>query len=298
MNTVPVGQDRTGNEGSSAGEGGAPAERAGRAGGARERRTGPAARAERGRRAWGAALLDESEVTEIVGPKGRQDPGRTAVRHGHEGGEVTLGGRRVGVSRPRVRTADGTVEVPLATYDHFARRDPLTALVLEQMLAGVSTRRLARTREPVGEQVTAVERSASKSANRRAFIAPTQESLDRLMGRRLDDVRLAVLMLDGIDLKGRTNVVALGITTGGGKLPLGLWEGSTELRAEHQFVKGRDERPNVLGDEFDVPALTLPDVHDQRVRREVDGVHVGPVCPVHLPAWCLEEQPQVVVIRL
>jgi transposase-like protein len=51
------------------------------------------------------------------------------------------------------------------------------------------------------------------------------------MGRRLDDVRLAVLMLDGIELKGRTNVVALGITTEGIKLPLGLWEGSTENAA-------------------------------------------------------------------
>jgi putative transposase len=48
------------------------------------------------------------------------------------------------------------------------------------------------------------------------------------MARRLDDIRLAVLMLDGIDLKGRTNVVALGITSEGVKIPLGLWEGSTE----------------------------------------------------------------------
>jgi transposase-like protein len=38
-------------------------------------------------------------------------------------------------------------------------------------------------------------------------------------------------MVDGIDLKGRTNVVALGVTTDGGKLPLGLWEGSTENAA-------------------------------------------------------------------
>ena len=51
------------------------------------------------------------------------------------------------------------------------------------------------------------------------------------MHRRLDDVRLAVLMVDGIDLKGRTNVVALGITTDGVKIPLGLWEGSTENAA-------------------------------------------------------------------
>ena len=48
------------------------------------------------------------------------------------------------------------------------------------------------------------------------------------MARRLDDVRLAVLMLDGIDLKGRTNIVALGITSEGVKIPLGLWAGSTE----------------------------------------------------------------------
>ena len=39
--------------------------------------------------------LLEEEVEEIVGPKGRWIPERTAVRHGHEDGEVTLGGRRV-----------------------------------------------------------------------------------------------------------------------------------------------------------------------------------------------------------
>jgi putative transposase len=52
--------------------------------------------------------------------------------------------------------------------------------------------------------------------------------MGELMARRLGDVRLAVLMLDGIELKGRTNIVALGITTEGVKVPLGLWEGSTE----------------------------------------------------------------------
>jgi len=172
--------------------------------------------------------LIEEEVTDVVGPKGKHDPERTAVRHGHESGEVTLGGRRVAVQRPRVRTADGASEVPLATYRHFADRDPLSRLVLEQMLAGVSTRRFVRTREPVGADVEAEARSVSKSAVSREFVARTRENLDALMTRRLDDVRLAVMMIDGIDLKGRTNVVALGITTEGVKIPLGLWEGSTE----------------------------------------------------------------------
>src|SRR5918994_91265 len=129
----------------------------------------------------GLGVLDElmaAEVEEVVGARGKHDPDRVAVRHGREAGEVTLGGRRVAVERPRVRSADGGEEVPLQTY--------------------------------------------------RQFVARTRETLVELMSRRLDDVRLAVLMIDGICLKERTNVVALGITTDGVKIPLGLWDGSTE----------------------------------------------------------------------
>jgi transposase-like protein len=172
--------------------------------------------------------LMEDEVDEVVGPKGRHNPERTAVRHGHEAGEVTLGGRRVPVERPRVRTADGEHEVRLRTYEHFADRDPLARVVLERMLAGVSTRRYARTQEPVGEEVDTRARSTSKSSVSRVFVERTREALAELMSRDLSDMRLAVMMLDGIELKGRTNIVALGISTDGIKVPLGLWEGSTE----------------------------------------------------------------------
>src|ERR1700685_2957470 len=55
--------------------------------------------------------LFEAEVTEIVGPKGKHDPDRAAKRHGHEEGSMTLGARRVPVSRPRVRTADDEREL-------------------------------------------------------------------------------------------------------------------------------------------------------------------------------------------
>jgi putative transposase len=170
----------------------------------------------------------EAELDEVVGPKHAKSPERTAVRHGHTDGEVTLGGRRVAVKRPRARTADDEHEVALATYAYFADRDPLTRVVLEQMLAGVSTRRFTRTREPIGEQVSAGERSASKSAVSREFIGRTREHLDALMSRDLQDVRLAALMVDGIELKGRCCIVALGVSTDGVKLPLGLWDGSTE----------------------------------------------------------------------
>jgi hypothetical protein len=61
------------------------------------------------------AELMAEEVDEIVGPKGAPDPARTAVRHGQEDGQVTMGGRRVPVQRPRVRAADGSGEVAMAS---------------------------------------------------------------------------------------------------------------------------------------------------------------------------------------
>jgi len=69
--------------------------------------------------------LMEEEVCEVVGPKGKHDPERVAVRHGHEAGSVTLGGRRVPVERPRIRGVDGG-ERPLETYQYFADRDPFS----------------------------------------------------------------------------------------------------------------------------------------------------------------------------
>src|SRR2546422_4333653 len=174
------------------------------------------------------AELMEEEVVDVVGTRGKHDPERTAVRHGHESGEVTLGGRRVGVERPRVRSADGRAEVRLRTYEYFADRDALTRSVLERMLAGVSTRRYRRTQEPVGSEVERAARSTSESSVSRTFIERTRGALAELMSRGLDDARLAVMMIDGLELQGRCCVVALAITTEGVKVPLGLWEGSTE----------------------------------------------------------------------
>jgi putative transposase len=176
----------------------------------------------------GVHELMESEVTEVVGPKGKHNPGRAAVRHGHEDGSMTLGGRRVKVSRPRMRTADDAQELPVSSYEYFADRDPLTRAVMDRMLAGVSTRKFAGTGEPVGEALDASSTSTSKTSVSEVFIERTRTALSELMSRRLEDMRLAMMMLDGMEIAERTHVVALGITTEGVKIPLGLWEGSTE----------------------------------------------------------------------
>ena len=101
--------------------GGAAGEGAGGAWGAGGGSEGGTARAEVEVGLGVLSELMEEEVEEIVGPKGKRYTERGAFRHGHEGGEVTLGGRRVQVRRPRVRTADGESEVALADLRAFRR---------------------------------------------------------------------------------------------------------------------------------------------------------------------------------
>jgi putative transposase len=133
--------------------------------------------------------LMELEVDEAVGPKGKHNADRTAVRHGHEDGSMTLGGRRVAVRRPRMRTADDARELPVESYGYFADRDPLTRAVMDRMLA-VSTRRFAAVGERVGEAVERSSSSTSKTSVSEMFVERTRTALGDLMSRRLDDVRL------------------------------------------------------------------------------------------------------------
>jgi putative transposase len=173
------------------------------------------------------ALMEES-VTALAGPKGRHDPDRTAVRHGHEQGSVTLGGRRVPVQRPRVRAADGSGELPVAAYELFSSTELLGRLALERMLGGLSSRRYGLGLEPVGTQVEQTATATSKSAVSRRFVAMTQTALAELLAADLSALDLVCLMVDGVHFGEHCCVVALGIGIDGTKHPLALVEGATE----------------------------------------------------------------------
>ncbi len=173
-------------------------------------------------------LLMEEDVTVLAGAKGRHDPARSAVRHGYEDGSVTLGGRRVPVRRPRVRTADGTGELPVATYEHFARTELLGAMALERMLAGLSTRDYRVGLEPVGSQVTERARATSRSAVSRRFVARTQTALAELLAADLSGIDPVAILVDGVSFAEHLCVVALVIDAEGRKHPVSLREGSTE----------------------------------------------------------------------
>jgi len=170
----------------------------------------------------------EADVEALAGPRGRHDPGRTAVRHGSGPGSVTLGGRRVPVVRPRVRAVDGSGELPVPAYDLFCSTELLGRLAMEKMLAGLSTRRYPVGLEPVGTAVQASSSAMSKSAVSRRFVTATETALAQLMAADLSGLELVALMVDGVHFADHLCVVALGIDTDGVKHPLALVEGSTE----------------------------------------------------------------------
>jgi putative transposase len=174
-----------------------------------------------------AAMFGE-DAGRLCGPAGKHNPERAGYRHGSEAGSVTLGGRRVAVSRPRVRAADGSGELHLPSYDLFSSAEILSRLAMEKMLAGLSSRRYPAGLEPSGQAVEEAAGGTSKSAVSRRFVAATETALAELMTRRLDDLDLVAFMVDGVHFGEHTCVVALGIGIDGTKHPLAVEEGSTE----------------------------------------------------------------------
>lgn len=139
-----------------------------------------------------------------------------------------MGGRRVQVRRPRARTVDGN-EVELPSWAAFAAEDPLRERAVEQMLVGVSTRRYARSLEPLPDDLVA--RGTSRSAVSRRFVAATEKQMAEWLGRDLGAINLVVLMIDGVYIEEHVLLVALGIDSDGQKHVLGVREGATENAA-------------------------------------------------------------------
>jgi len=139
----------------------------------------------------------EQDVTAVCGPKGRHDAERTATRHGHGAGSVTLGGRRVPVERPRIRAVDGSGELPVPAYELFSDTEILGRMALDRMLAGLSTRRYPVALEPVGQRTANAATATSRSAVSRRFVAQTETALAQLLAADLTGLDLVAFMSMG-----------------------------------------------------------------------------------------------------
>jgi putative transposase len=170
------------------------------------------------------ALLAQDQMI-LCGSRHQPQTDRQAYRHGTTEGPLVFGGRKIRLTRPRVRSIKGH-EVELPTWKEFSEEDPLNARAVEQMLVGVSTRGYARSLEPLDEDHESI--AVSRSSVSRRFVAKTKDQVTAFLSRPLGELDLPVIMLDGVCLADHVLIVALGIDTEGRKHVLGLVEGSTE----------------------------------------------------------------------
>ena len=159
------------------------------------------------------AEIFEGEMTQLVGPRGKHSPERQAYRHGQESRQLTLGGRRVEIQKPRARTKAGE-EVELASYRLFSSRDPLTQAARDRMLAGLSSSRYLAGLEPLGRWR---QKPSHTRLSRASFVASTARKLHEVMGRELCGMDLLAIFIDGIETAEHTIVAALGVESEGGK---------------------------------------------------------------------------------
>jgi transposase-like protein len=162
------------------------------------------------------------DVEGLVGPKGKHNQERKAYRHGSEATKVVLGGQKISVQKPRVRSMDGQ-ELQLKSLETFQKEDPLEYSILEHVLSGVSYRKYSRTlNESIPEKT-----SVSKSTVSRRFTKAMEHQMSEFFSRPINE-DYPVLMLDGIALSKITVVAVMGITNDGHKKMLGIIEGGSE----------------------------------------------------------------------
>jgi len=171
------------------------------------------------------ATMMEQDRESLCGPRWKRNPDRKAGRAGTTQSEVTLGGRRIAIPRPRVRSQAGH-EMELPSFAFAADRDPLDQHTLKAVACGVSTRKYARSLDSVPEEIE--ERAVSKSSVSRRYVAMTTKQMTKWLTTPLGDRHFPIVMIDGIHLGDHLVLIALGIDSEGKKQVLGLREGDTE----------------------------------------------------------------------
>jgi transposase-like protein len=171
------------------------------------------------------ASMMEQDREDLCGPRWKRDPDRKAGRAGTTRSEVTLGGRRIAIPRPRVRSQAGH-EMELPSFAFAANRDPLDHHTVEAVACGVSTRKYARSLDSLPKEIE--ERSVSKSSVSRRYVAMTTKQMTTWLTTPLGDRHFPLVMIDGIHLGDHLVLIALGIDTEGKKQVLGLREGDAE----------------------------------------------------------------------
>ena len=167
------------------------------------------------------AMIDE-EVEQVVGQRYTHNEQRQALRWGTEEGRVVFAGRKVAIERPRVRGKDGK-EIPLRRYHAFQDDHRMQQSVQDRVVRRVSMRDYEGVIDDICDGY-----GIDKSSVSRQWKTASSRQLKEMLQRKLNDLDLTAVILDGISFHDYLLVVALGIDFDGHKHILGLWPGATE----------------------------------------------------------------------
>lgn len=165
----------------------------------------------------------EQEVNDLCGGHRKRNLGRTGYRYGKQSGYIVMGGQKVRIEKPRVRTIDGRREVPLAIYGRLQQAEVIDQTVARRLVRGVSCRNYRSVIEIIAGSV-----GVSRSSVSRAFIRATEEKVAEFYRRRYTGTRFVTIFIDGVHFKGQMLIVAIGVTSEGRKVVLSVRQGATE----------------------------------------------------------------------
>ncbi len=233
----------------------------------------------------------EEEVARRVGPPHRPDPASSCVRWGRQPGYVVFGGQRVSIPRPRVRTREGE-EVALDSYARLQHDGRRQRAVREGIVAGLTTRNYHRAVESVLDGY-----GIEKSSVSREFVQASAAQLQELCERKLGELDLVALLIDGIEIGKQVLVVALGIENSGEKHVLGLWQGATENTTvvksllEDLVVRGlkQDRRYLFIIDGAKALRAGIEKVFGERAEVQRCQIHKRRNVKDHLPENCQKD---------
>lgn len=170
------------------------------------------------------AVLELSAMR-VAGAPHRGQRGGAIIWHGRQQGQVSLAERKVRVQRARLRRRGGGIgaEVAIPAYEALKHNDRTGARMLEILLHGVSTRNYAKVLPEMAESV-----GISRSAVSREFMVASEAQLKGLCERRLEELEILIVYIDGIQFGEHHVIVALGVDPMGKKHLLGVREGASE----------------------------------------------------------------------
>ena len=165
----------------------------------------------------------EHEVNELCGGHRKRNPARRGYRYGTQSGYIVLGGQKVRIDKPRIRTIDGRREVQLALYARLQQTNVIDKAVARRLVRGVSCRNYRSVVETIAGSV-----GVARSSVNRSFIRATEERVREFYSRRFTGTRLVAIFIDGVHFKGQMLMVAIGVTSEGRKVVLSVRQGATE----------------------------------------------------------------------